>query len=206
MSALKGKLTPAFVDDKFGSRRACVSFLGHQVGYSLGAYRHYLNIDWSRVDRLVFLCRGNICRSPLGEYAARSAGAAACSAGLSCGEPRAADPRAIDFAVARGLPLDRHLTMAVQELPLGDGDLIVGMEPVHLAELMELGITRGQRTLLGLWCAPRRPFIADPFCANIRYFHYCEELVVQGAVALAAAMRQQAGGDNATVACAPNER
>ena len=188
MGALSQKLTPEFIEDRFGSRRAFLAFWRYQLRYSLGAYRAYGCIDWSRVERLVFICKGNICRSPLGEYAARRAGASACSAGLDCGLPRAADERAIAFASRQGLPLDRHQTTAVQELRIGSGDLLVAMEPQHLASLQALGLDSAQMTLLGLWCSPRRPYIADPFCASASYFHHCETLVMQGAQALAAAM------------------
>ena len=49
--------------DNYGSRRGFVRTWWHRLRYLLGGYRAYRQVDWNSVERLVFVCKGNICRS-----------------------------------------------------------------------------------------------------------------------------------------------
>jgi len=94
------------------------------------------------MTRILFVCMGNICRSPMVETVARvelaRAGIAAevASAGTEryhVGE--GADPRAIDVAEASGYPLARHRARQVAREDFDRYDLILAMDRVNIAAL-----------------------------------------------------------------------
>lgn len=94
------------------------------------------------MTRILFVCMGNICRSPMVETVARvefaRAGIAAefASAGTESyhiGEP--ADPRAIDLAEAHGYPLAQHRARQVAAADFGNFDMILAMDRVNLGAL-----------------------------------------------------------------------
>src|SRR5262245_44813287 len=89
--------------------------------------------------RVVFVCRGNICRSPLALalYGRLSDGRAISRALEFCNIGRAADQTVAAAAAANGLRLDAH-----RSTPLSDADerwaeLLVTMEAQHNAVLLE---------------------------------------------------------------------
>jgi protein-tyrosine phosphatase len=92
--------------------------------------------------RLLFVCMGNICRSPIVETVARvelaRAGVAAdvASAGTEryhIGER--ADPRAIETAEAGGYPLAQHRARQVAPDDFSRFDLVLAMDRVNLDAL-----------------------------------------------------------------------
>jgi protein-tyrosine phosphatase len=94
------------------------------------------------MTRILFVCMGNICRSPMVETVARvelaRAGIPAelASAGTESyhiGEP--ADPRAIDIAEANGYPLAQHRARQVAAADFGTFDMILTMDRVNLAAM-----------------------------------------------------------------------
>jgi len=147
--------------------------------YYLGFFKTQKNVDWSQVTRLVFLCHGNICRSPLGECYAKLLGVNTISCGLHCQDGFNADPRAIDYARQLELDMTSHKTTNINRVKLSKGDLIVAMEPKHIDALKHLEIMQAQCTLAGLWLGWPRPYIHDPFSVNEEYFSVCERLVVE---------------------------
>jgi protein-tyrosine phosphatase len=91
---------------------------------------------------ILFVCMGNICRSPMVETVARvelaRAGIAAevASAGTESyhiGE--GADPRAIEVAQAHGYPLAQHRARQVRAADFDDFDLVLAMDRVNLRAL-----------------------------------------------------------------------
>jgi protein-tyrosine phosphatase len=97
----------------------------------------------SPVKRLLFVCSGNICRSPLAEaifrHLAKQAGRAsdfeldsAGTHGYHEGEP--ADPRARRVGAVRGVPVT-SIAREVRDSDFGDFDLILAMDRGHLREL-----------------------------------------------------------------------
>jgi len=91
---------------------------------------------------ILFVCMGNICRSPMVETVARvelaRAGIAAevASAGTESyhiGE--GADPRAIEMAEAHGYPLAQHRARQVRAADFDDFDLVLAMDRVNLRAL-----------------------------------------------------------------------
>jgi len=60
---------PAGVRPRFGTYRGLVRLLLAQVENRTGGYRRFKQIRWESVKRVVFVCHGNICRSPYAERA-----------------------------------------------------------------------------------------------------------------------------------------
>ena len=71
-----------FINDNYGSKRGFLNGYKYKLLFSLGFYRSYQKIDFNAVNRLVFICSGNICRSAFGEYMAKAKGLNAVSYGL----------------------------------------------------------------------------------------------------------------------------
>ena len=97
------------------------------------------------MKRVLFVCMGNICRSPLAEGIARAQARAAGlelsfdSAGTEAyhvGE--APDPRARALARRRGMPIDELRARHVRAADFSDFDLILAADRVNLSRLEAL--------------------------------------------------------------------
>jgi protein-tyrosine phosphatase len=100
----------------------------------------------SRPVRIVFVCLGNICRSPIAE---RVAERAAAEAGLTEVEFSSAgtisedyddpmDPRAVAVLKERGYRYADHRARRITDTQIESADLVVAMENVHLRSVLEL--------------------------------------------------------------------
>ncbi len=90
------------------------------------------------MKRILFVCSGNTCRSPLAEAIAASVlpGRVGCeievaSAGTSALEGSPASALSVEVASAHGLDLSRHRARIVDRAMLRDADLIVTMSVRH---------------------------------------------------------------------------
>ncbi len=165
------------IAEKFGSRRGFIRSCKYGLLYRLGQYRSYQNIDWTKIDRLVFVCKGNICRSSFAEAVARHGGADAVSCGIHAIDGASANENAIRTAHELDYSLELHKTRPIQSLIFRKNDLLVAVEPWQLQFLEEhLGV-RYRCTLLGLWLDSPRPYIHDPYGGNIDYFKNCFYLI-----------------------------
>ncbi len=158
---------------KYGSRRGMLTTVQHQLYGLFGSYRQYKAIRWADVNRLVFVCKGNICRSAYAEVLARQAGLEAISFGLQTVDNAPANKDAIRIASELDIDLKQHLTTTVTNVELKPGDLLVAMEPWQLKELTGLFADRYQYTLLGLWIKPELPHLQDPYAMSDAYFKTC---------------------------------
>lgn len=129
---------------------------------------------------MVFVCKGNICRSPYAEARARALGFSSYSVGLETKNGNPADWTAQEVALKRGLNLSGHYTRSVEQFTPGPSDLLIGMEPAHAKRLQQLyGETEPQVTLLGLWRSPPMPHIQDPYGLGSAYFETCFTILDQ---------------------------
>jgi protein-tyrosine phosphatase len=140
-----------------------------------GLLRSFRTVEWRRVERLVFVCQGNICRSPYAEARARASGLSnASSFGLNATPGLPAHSTMLRLSP---LELSQHRTRARSGLILTSQDLLIGMEPWHGQALRLLETGGAQVTLLGLWGAYRRPHIEDPFGLSDDYFRTCMSII-----------------------------
>lgn len=102
--------------------------------------------------RILTLCVGNICRSPIAEaLLARALPAhTVASAGLSALVGQAADPFAQAVAAEHGLDLSPHRAQQVTGWLCQQSDLVLVMEQAHRAELeRQFPFVRGKVYRLG---------------------------------------------------------
>ena len=72
----------AWIRNNYGSKRGFLRTWKYKTIYQLGGFREYRNIDWDAIERLVFVSKGNICRSAYAEAVARSLDIKAVSCGV----------------------------------------------------------------------------------------------------------------------------
>lgn len=163
-----------------GSRSGFVKSIWHQFLYYQGYYRQYKEIDWSRVGRLVFVCKGNICRSAYAEAVANSLGLEAISFGIDTRGNTPANPDAVRTAERFSIDLKQHKTTSLMTVDLKEGDLLVAMEPCQADSLRKKFNKKYQCTLLGLWVDPAAPYIHDPYGMRPIYFDKCFTAIQTG--------------------------
>ena len=158
----------------YGGKRAYVAHLRACASYAMGSYRSARSVEWGSVERLVFVCQGNICRSPYASARAQALGARAISFGIEAADGVGANEDAARTAMLRGVDLKDHRSTRLLPSLIARGDLIVAFEPVHLLRVTQQNVTSPTGlTLLGLWARPVRPHIQDPYGRSDRYFQQC---------------------------------
>jgi protein-tyrosine phosphatase len=169
---------PAGVRSSFGTYRGLVRLILAWAENLAGRYCQFKQIRWERVARVVFVCHGNICRSPYAEGRAVSFGLPAASFGLSADSGAPADPSACRVAARREIELIRHCARDAADFELQTGDLLVAMEPRQARRISGL-LPPGscQLTLLGLWSRPPRPHIHDPHRLSEAYWERCFDVI-----------------------------
>ena len=182
-----GSETTDMIDSElFGGGRGLLEHVRARTLYALGAYRESRDIDWSAVRRLVFVCKGNICRSPYACMKARTLGAPAASFGLEATPGRPADPAALKNALPRGIDLSAHRSMRVEPAFIASGDLVLVFEPSQLSEVTRMSARQTSFvSLLGIWTSPERPHIQDPYGRRDRYFQQCFAVIDENVTEIA---------------------
>lgn len=150
--------------------------------------------------KVLFVCSGNICRSPTAEGVFRRL---ADQAGLgvdsdSCGLEhwhigKAPDSRAIATARRHGVDISGLRARQVQPRDFDDFDLILAMDRGHFAALNHMAPPAGRekiRMFLSFGADGDPRDVPDPYYGGDRDFAHAYELIRQGAEGLVAHLRR----------------
>ncbi|HEX2294717.1 MAG TPA: hypothetical protein VHN37_05345 [Actinomycetota bacterium] len=95
--------------------------------------------------KIVFVCTGNICRSPMGEALLRHelerrgcADVEVSSCGTWASAPQPATGHAVTVLGGRGIDLSAHRSRALDANELEDADLVLAMTSVHVREIEQM--------------------------------------------------------------------
>lgn len=125
---------------------------------------------------VLFICTGNICRSPMAEALVKKASGQGRhriigSAGLQCMDGEAVHPLAREQMDRRGIDISGHRARSVTPNLLLESSLILVMEAAHQAWLeAKMPMFQGRVNLLGYW---RGLEILDPIRGGRSDFERC---------------------------------
>lgn len=155
--------------------------------------------------RIVFVCTGNICRSPMAEVIARSMAGdtpladggtlsdrlLVTSAGTGPwheGEPM--DPRTADALRRAGYPDHPHIAHQIAPARLGRCDLIVALDRRHQQTLRSLGTEPSRLFLLRSFdpSAGAAADVPDPYYGGDAEFDACLAMIADGCRGLVSAV------------------
>lgn len=170
----------------YGGRRGYLAHLQARALHALGVYSRLGEINWASVGQLVFICKGNICRSPYASARAQLLGVPTASFGLEAAEGTPPDPAAAHNARLRGVDLSVHRSARLDKSRIREDDLLIVFEPQQLNAVRQRCDARTVSvTLLGLCVRPPRPHIHDPYGRSDRYFQQCFGIIDAGVSELA---------------------
>jgi low molecular weight protein-tyrosine phosphatase len=151
--------------------------------------------------RIVFVCTGNICRSPMAEVVTRALASSVDlpdgttladhldvrSAGTGPwheGEPM--HPRALTALARAGYPDDRHVAHQVVSAELGSFDLVVALDRRHQQTLRSLGADPERLALLRSFDpgAGAAADVPDPYYGDDAVFDDCRDMIAAGCTGL----------------------
>jgi protein-tyrosine phosphatase len=166
------------IERRFGRTIGLLRHVRHAALGRMGRYRAWERVDAKSVDRMVFLCDGNMCRSAYAATRATREGLNADSYGLRAQDGARPPHTALITAKARGVDLSPHRAKNISRWTPRCGDLIVAMEPGQaLAVAAQARQAGAQLTLAGIWTTDYRPHIQDPFGLAAEYFDTCFSLL-----------------------------
>ena len=140
-------------------------------------------------ERILVVCTGNICRSPVGEFLLRSTLNAAGrkaevrSAGVGALVNDPAHDTAIAMMASRGLDLTPHRAQQATPDLCRWAQLVLVMEPHHREALTDIDpAVRGKTFLLGHW---QKKEIPDPYKRSRDVWTHAVKLIDEGVEAWA---------------------
>ncbi len=132
-------------------------------------------------SKLLFVCVGNICRSPTAEILMRARlgdrpGVEVASAGLQALVGRPIDPTAAGLLREGGHDPDAHRARQATPSVLAAADLVLVMEQAHLTRIArEVPQVSGKTFLLGKWRGGRE--VPDPYRQHREAFEHVHRLI-----------------------------
>jgi protein-tyrosine phosphatase len=178
-----------FIKSRYGGKKAFLRYAIYGLqNVVLGRYKKFSRLP-SQIDRVVFVCKGNICRSALAEWVFKSlSDVPCCSLGVDTTSGENANERISQLANSIGVDLAAHKTTAIDDFVPNPKDLYVCMEPAHI-ELLQKKISTNRISLLGLIDKKNEVYIHDPYSACYEYADFCVKNIADLSSKLAAEVR-----------------
>jgi len=124
--------------------------------------------------KILFVCSGNTCRSPIAEAITRRLLADAgrtdievSSAGTNAWDGSPASDGALLVGMERGLDLSEHRSRQLTPQIVAESDLILVMAPSHLARVKELDPKANVHLLSGFSSGTEGHAVQDPFGGDL---------------------------------------
>ena len=121
-------------------------------------------------SKVLFVCTGNICRSPLAAalWETRYPAVKAASAGFVPKAGRQSPDNVQAVAAARGLSLTEHCSRTLDDAMLSESDVVVLFEPRHFVRLRaDFPQYLDKVVMLGALLQPPKAFIDDPYQRSV---------------------------------------
>lgn len=178
-----------FIHDKYGSKKGLFYYQWDRLVSWFGLYQNKLPAG-NKIERVVFVCQGNICRSALAEAVFRQySSIETASLGLNTTSGKPANHRMIEAAKKKAnIDLKHHRTTSVSDYEPLPSDLFVCMELYHIKDLRKLGY-KNPCVLLGAFGRSKLPRINDPYSANDCYMEKTVDDIIYHATQLAQTLR-----------------
>lgn len=135
------------------------------------------------IRRVLVVCIGNICRSPMAEGLLKRAlpDLQISSAGLDAMVGYGADPLAMQIMYEQGIDISSHRARMMTETLVIDSDLILTMDSKQQQQIASgHPHTRGKVFRL---CEPLKQDIPDPYCQSVEVFRSTYDLIAGGSSA-----------------------
>jgi protein-tyrosine phosphatase len=192
MYSIKSR-SDSLVSTNYGTWKGLVRYALAQGQWLAGGLDDVVCPDLSRVERLVFVCLGNINRSCFAEAVAKRMGATTASFGLSTTTGAPAFSQALITARQFQLELDTHRATDMTDHQARPGDLLLAMEVRHVRRLQKCAPTSGTIALLGGWGRPQRLHLHDPHTLSPQYFQTCFSIIESATRQLVLEWQRQRG-------------
>lgn len=167
------------IEKLFGSRRGFLRYLRFWFLYSFLKMGQDPKKIPARVDRFVFVCKGNICRSPFAEQVFKTLSPKeSTSFGLDTTSGKPAHLPIVTIASDLGIDLSVHQTIDWTDFIPKEFDLYICVEPDHSNFLRDL-LPDANIVLLGSFNVRPKYYIHDPFNTINAYRRRCLANIVE---------------------------